>query len=203
MEESHGTSFEEQVSYSIVVCATCVAAVAVTVFLPWLLIGSTWRLNGFLLARSEWWFFRPYTDFILAKHNTHQHKYAHIYGCASSNDAHAHAVLTIAVIKTGVSLSCIDMRPPIKSTERVWQWTRLRVIHIGSWNKQDVRFHNCMLKFYRKYIHILTILHSTIYASVLIWSSVYWFKLINERNSTISSYQFINNKKIQLHNTHF
>lgn len=42
MEESQGTSFEEQVSYSIVVCATCVAAVAVTVFLPWLLIGSTW-----------------------------------------------------------------------------------------------------------------------------------------------------------------
>lgn len=34
-------TFEEQVSYSLVVCATCVAAVAVTVFLPWLLIGST------------------------------------------------------------------------------------------------------------------------------------------------------------------
>lgn len=44
-ESQRGTAaqptFEEQVSYSLVVCATCVAAVAVTVFLPWLLIGST------------------------------------------------------------------------------------------------------------------------------------------------------------------
>lgn len=34
-------TFKSQMNHPIIVCATCIAALAVTVFLPWFLIGSS------------------------------------------------------------------------------------------------------------------------------------------------------------------